>query len=457
MPISTENQALQQDLIRLRREIHHDPELGLALPRTRQRVLDALDGLPLEITIGRDIGSVTAVLRGGRPGPEASGPEAVAERHHAGPAAGPNRHSPEAAAERHHAGPAAGLDRHRPAVLLRGDMDALPLAERTGLDYASDTAAMHACGHDLHTAMLVGAARLLAGRRESLAGDVIFMFQPGEEGQDGAARMIAGGVLEAAGAPPIAAYALHVMSARFPYGVFTTRPGAILAGGDLLHVTVHGKGGHGSAPHLARDPIAAAAAMIGALPGLITRTVDPLDTAVLTIGAIHAGDALNVIPDRAEFRGTLRWHTPQLRDALRAGLSGMCRSIARAFEVEADPRITPFIGTTVNDAAEADFAASIAVELHGPQRFGNLPQPLFAGEDFSNILNLVPGAMILLGACPPDADPATAPDIHSPYAVFDDAVLSDGAHYLAELAARRLDLAAATPDVIAARSLPASA
>ncbi|MFF3570497.1 M20 metallopeptidase family protein [Nocardia jiangxiensis] len=408
MPTSTESQALQEDLVRLRRRIHGEPELGLDLPRTRRRVLDALAGLPLEITVGRELGSVTAVLRGGRAGP---------------------------------------------AVLLRGDMDALPLAELTGLDYASRTETMHACGHDLHTAMLVGAAQLLARCREKLTGDVIFMFQPGEEGQDGAARMIEEGVLEAAGAPPIAAYAIHVMSARFPHGTFTTRRGAVLAGGDLLRVTVRGTGGHGSAPHLARDPISAAAAMIGALPGLLTRTVAPQDTAVLTIGAIHAGSAGNVIPGSAEFRGTLRWHTPQIRDALRASLSGMCRSIAHAFGVEAETQITPYVGATVNDAAEADFAAGVAADLHGPHRYRELPQPLCAGEDFSNVLDRVPGAMILLGACPPEADPATAPDIHSPYAVFDDAILSDGANYLAELASRRLDIAA-TSNAVAAQALP---
>ncbi|WP_067683138.1 M20 metallopeptidase family protein [Nocardia miyunensis] len=407
MPTSIESQALQEDLVRLRREIHRDPELGLDLPRTRRRVLDALAGLPLEVAVGREIGSVTAVLRGGRPGP---------------------------------------------AVLLRGDMDALPLAELTGVDYAARTETMHACGHDLHTAMLVGAAHLLSRRRERLSGDVIFMFQPGEEGQDGAARMIEEGVLEAAGAPPIAAYAIHVMSARFPHGVFTTRRGAVLAGGDLLRVTVRGKGGHGSAPHLARDTIAAAAAMIGALPGLLTRTVAPQDTAVLTIGAIHAGSAGNVIPDSTEFRGTLRWHTPQIRDALRAGVSGVCRSIAHAFGVDAETHITPYVSPTVNDDAEADLVADVAAELHGPHRYQELAQPLCAGEDFSNILDRVPGAMVLLGTCPPEADPATAPDIHSPYAVFDDAILSDGASFLAELASRRLEIAASS-NVIAAQVL----
>ncbi|MET9486545.1 M20 family metallopeptidase [Nocardia sp. NPDC006630] len=393
MRTSQKRLVLQHDLVRLRRELHADPEVGLQLPRTRQRVLDALAGLPLEITLGRDIGSVTAVLRGGRPGP---------------------------------------------SVLLRGDMDALPVVERTGLDYASGNGAMHACGHDLHTAMLVGAARLLSARRHGLTGDVVFMFQPGEEGEDGAAKMIAEGVLEAAGSLPVAAYATHVMSARFPHGIFTTRRGPLMAGADLLSVTVHGSGGHGSAPHLARDPIPAAAAVVGALPGLLTRTVDPADTAVLTIGAMHAGAAGNVIPERAELLGTLRWHDVRTRDALREGFSEVCHSIARAHGVTAEPGVVEYLDVTANDPDEADFVAMVAAEVHGAQRYRDLPQPLCAGEDFCRVLDRVPGAMILLGACPPELDPADAFDNHSPYAVFDDAVLTDGALLHAEIAARRL-------------------
>ncbi|WP_235947087.1 M20 metallopeptidase family protein [Nocardia terrae] len=388
-----ETHALHRDLVRLRRELHADPEVGLALPRTRRRVLDALAGLPLEVTRGRAIGSVTAVLRGARPGP---------------------------------------------AVLLRGDMDALPLTELTGLDYASDNGAMHACGHDLHTAMLVGAARLLCARRHELSGDVIFMFQPGEEGVDGAAKMIAEGVLDAAGSLPVAAFAIHVMSARFPHGVFTTRRGALMAGADLLSVTVHGSGGHGSAPHLARDPLPAAAAVVAALPGLLTRTVDPSGTAVLTIGEIHSGTAANILAERAELRGTLRWHDVRTRDALRSGFGDVCRSIAHAYGVTAHPEVREYLDVTANTPAEADFAAAVAADLHGPHRYRDLPQPLCAGEDFCRVLDHVPGAMILLGACPADLDPTQAHDNHSPYAVFDDAVLTDGALLYAELAARKL-------------------
>src|SRR5580700_4215134 len=225
-------EAIAGDLRQLRRAIHREPEIGNDLPRTQEKVLAALDGLPLEVTTGTGLSSVTAVLRGGQPGP---------------------------------------------AVLLRGDMDALPITERTGLDYASAvTGVMHACGHDLHTAMLAGAARLLSARQAELPGNVIFMFQPGEEGQAGAAHMITEGVLDAAGGRPVAAYALHAASAQFPPGMFATRPGSMMAAADILDVTVRGHGGHASQPHLAQDPIPAACEMVTALQ-TVTRRFDVFD------------------------------------------------------------------------------------------------------------------------------------------------------------------------------------
>ena len=209
-------EAIAGELASLRHAIHREPEIGLELPRTQQKVLAALDGLPLEIATGTALSAVTAVLRGGPDG---------------------------------QAGQAGQ------AVLLRGDMDALPVTERTGLEYASQVSgAMHACGHDLHMAMLIGAAHLLAARQDELAGDVVLMFQPGEEGHDGAAMMVAEGLLDTAGRLPVAAYAIHVISAMLPLGVFATRPGPLLAAADRLTITVTGSGGHGSTPHRARDP-----------------------------------------------------------------------------------------------------------------------------------------------------------------------------------------------------------
>ena len=225
MPVRDEAAKLAGEIAELRHAIHREPEIGLDLPKTQAKVLDALDGLPLEISTGRALSSVTAVLRGG-----------------------------------------ARSRRPGPVVLLRGDMDALPVTEETGLPYASAVpGAMHACGHDLHTAMLAGAARLLSARQADLPGTVIFMFQPGEEGYAGARHMISEGVLDAAGQRPVAAYALHVTSNKLPCGMFSTRPGPMLAAADQITVTVHGRGGHASQPHRAADPIPAACEMVLAL------------------------------------------------------------------------------------------------------------------------------------------------------------------------------------------------
>src|SRR5215472_6976726 len=250
--------AISAELTELRRSIHAEPEIGLDLPLTQAKVLGALDGLPLEITKGQSLTSVTAVLRGAKPGK---------------------------------------------TVLLRGDMDALPVTERTGLPYSSRiNGAMHACGHDLHTAMLAGAAKLLSARQADLAGNVIFMFQPGEEGPGGGRIMVEEGVLDAAGERPVAAYALHVASSYLPVGcAVRLRP---VSAADTLHVTVHGRGGHGSQPHRAADPVPAACELVLALQAMVTRQFDVFDPVVVTVGMFHAGTADNVIPDEDQFRAT---------------------------------------------------------------------------------------------------------------------------------------------------------
>jgi amidohydrolase len=388
--------AISGELTELRRAIHREPEIGFELPRTQEKVLAALDGLPLEITTGRALSSVTAVLRGGRPGG---------------------------------------------TVLLRGDMDALPVTERTGLAYASQVnGAMHACGHDLHTAMLAGAARLLASRRAELAGNVIFMFQPGEEGGGGAQVMISEGVLDAAGPRPVAAFALHVASSLLPLGMYTARDGTMLAAADTLEITVHGRGGHGSQPHLAADPIPAACEIVTALQTLVTRRFDVFDPVVITVGSFHAGTASNVIPDQAELAVTVRSFSPRARAAAQDAALRLVRDVASAHGLSATAEFVDGYPVTVNDADEVTFASRVVAGLFGSERFLRTPNPISGSEDFSYVLEQVPGAFIMLGACPPDADPATAPFNHSAEAVFDDAVLADGTTLLAELALRRLCL-----------------
>ena len=398
MAVRDEAARLASEITELRHAIHREPEIGLDLPKTQAKVLDALDGLPLEVSTGRGLSSVTAVLRG-----------------------------------------SAHSRRPGPAVLLRGDMDALPVTEQTGLPYASAVpGAMHACGHDLHTAMLAGAARLLSARRADLPGTVIFMFQPGEEGCAGARHMISEGVLDAAGERPVAAYGLHVTSNKLPCGMFSTRPGPMLAAAGQITVTVHGRGGHASQPHRSADPIPAACAMVLALQTLVTRKFDVFDPVVITVGAFHAGTTDNVIPDQARFLATARSYSAASRDRLAEEIPRLITGIAAAHGLTADVEYAAEYPVTVNDAAEAEFALRTTTEVFGPGR-GQLAEfPVTGAEDFSFVLDEVPGAFVFLGACPPDRDPETAPTNHSAVAVFDDAALAAGTALYAELALRRL-------------------
>ncbi|AUG75020.1 amidohydrolase [Kitasatospora sp. MMS16-BH015] len=388
--------GLQPELAELRRDLHRWPELGLVLPRTQQRLLAALDGLPLEVTLGGgELSSITAVLRGGRPGPN---------------------------------------------VLLRADMDALPVQESADLPYASAVpGAMHACGHDLHMAALVGAVRLLVERRAELAGDVVFMFQPGEEGGGGAQLMVDAGVLEAAGERVVAAYALHVAAALLPNGLVATRPGPVLAASDTLHVTLRGRGGHGSSPHTALDPVPAMCEAVLALQSMVTRRIDAFDPVVLTVGTLSAGTAANVIPEEARFAATVRSFSAQSRAAAHTEALRVVRGIAAAHGLEVDAEVEPGYPVTVNDGAETAFAAAVAEELLGAGRYVEMPKPIAGSEDFGVLGELVPSAYLLLGAAPTDGrDPFGAAYNHSPEAEFEDNVLADGAALLAALAWGRL-------------------
>lgn len=381
------------DLVALRREFHRDPELGLELPRTQERVLRELDGLPLEITLGRPgLGSVAAVLRGGGAG---------------------------------------GGER---SVLLRADMDGLPVTEQSGLDFAATTGTMHACGHDLHTTMLIGAARLLASRRDELDGDVILMFQPGEEGYDGAGHMIADGVLDVAGPRPEAAFFMHVTSSTVPSGVVALRPGPMMSAADTLHVSVIGTGGHASSPHRAQDPVAVTAEIITALQTLVTRQFDVFDPVVVTVGNLHAGTQHNIIPERAEFQATVRSFSAAHQAAMSEKAVRLVRGIAEAHGLRAEVEYESLYPVTVNDPGMTDLMGATAAELLGEPAAMIMPNPHTGSEDFSRVLDAVPGAMAFLGACAPGADPDAAPFNHSPFAHFDEAVLPTGAALYASLA-----------------------
>ncbi|WP_105031683.1 M20 metallopeptidase family protein [Arthrobacter ruber] len=394
--------SLAGDITDLRHRLHREPELGLQLPRTQEKVLAALDGLPYEITLGTDTTSVTAVLRGG-----------------------------------------AAREGEAPVVLLRGDMDALPVQEAAGVPYSSEVAGvMHACGHDLHTAMLAGAATLLAERREQLAGDIVLMFQPGEEGHDGAGVMIREGVLDAAGRRPDAAYGLHVVSSLIPTGVFTSRSGPLMSASDGLTITVRGAGGHGSSPHSAKDPVTVAAEIVTQLQVVITRQFDMFDPVVLSVGVLRAGTQRNIIPETARIEATVRTFSAVNRDRMAEAVPRLVRHLVAAHGLEADVEYVHEYPVTVTDPDETAHAEAQVGALLGTDRYLTMPRPLSGSEDFSRILEAVPGSFVFLSAVTPGVEPVTAPFNHSPYAVFDDSVLPDGAALYAQLAISRLDAAA---------------
>lgn len=386
--------ALLDDVVALRRDLHRRPELGLDLPRTQARVLEALDGLPLTIRTGAAQSSIVADLDSGRPGP---------------------------------------------TVLLRGDMDALPMPEDTGLDFASETdGVMHACGHDSHTAMLAGAARLLAGRRGELTGRVRFLFQPGEEGQGGAAIALREGVLDATdGGDAVSwAFAIH-QTPTIPSGVIATRPGPVLASADELHVTLLGRGGHASMPHHANDPIPVACEIVQAVQTWVTRRVDVFTPAVVTIARIRAGTTTNVIPETARIDGTIRTVSPRVRADAHAAIHRLAEHVAAAHEMTAEVEIAPGYPVTVNDDAAADDVLNAARWLVGDDLAVAMPTPAMGAEDFSYILEEVPGAMAFLGTRPPGVAATEVAPNHSNRMVLDEAAMATGVALYAAAALSR--------------------
>jgi hippurate hydrolase len=386
--------ALLPDVAALRHALHRTPEIGLHLPRTQATVLEALEPLGLEVGTGTGLSSVVAVLRGARPGP---------------------------------------------AVLLRGDMDALPVTEDSGEPFSSEVpGVMHACGHDLHVAGLVGAARLLAARRDRIAGSVVLMFQPGEEGDHGARLMIEEGVLDAAGERVVAAYGVHVLSSLLPTGAVTSRAGTLLAAADTVHVTVHGRGGHGSMPHLALDPVPVAAEIVLALQAMVTRQFDVFDPLVVTVGRIEAGTTDNVIGADARLEATVRTFSEEVHALVPGRLTRVCEGVAAAHGLSVTVDYRRGYPVTTNHGAEVDRAARLTAGLFGERSYTTRAQPLAGAEDFAYVLQQVPGAYIGVGATPADADPATAPYNHSAQARFEDGALAVGPAVLAALALDRL-------------------
>jgi hippurate hydrolase len=375
-------------MVEVRRRIHRVPELGLELPLTQAIVLEQLADLELEVRTGDAVSSVVADLRGG----EGSGR----------------------------------------VIMLRADMDALPMPEHTELDFASEVeGVMHACGHDAHTAMLLGAARLLASRRDEINGTIRFAFQPGEEGFHGARHMIDEGLLTK---PDVdAAFALHV-SPNLPSGSIWTRGGALMASADVIEIDVIGKGGHASTPYLANDPMPVAAELVQALQTMVTRKINTFDPVVITIAKIRAGTTNNVIPEDVRMVGTLRAVSDAGRKHAITAMQRLVEGIAAAHDMRAELRVQPGYPVTTNDDEFAEFTLRVGASLLGREAVGHMPQPVMGAEDFAYVLHERPGAMAFIGVCPPGDHPSRAHACHSNRMMLDERAMCAGSAMYASVA-----------------------
>jgi amidohydrolase len=382
--ISPEVLALVEDMTALRRDLHRHPELGFREERTTRLVAERLRTLGYAVRTGLGKTGVIGLLSGGRPGK---------------------------------------------TVLLRADIDALPIAEEADVPWRSESpGVMHACGHDAHTAMGLAAAAVLAREAPALTGKVCFVFQPAEELLTGAAAMLADGALD--GVRADAAFAVHVMN-RWPVGTVAIRDGAVMTSADKLYLTVTGKGGHGANPHMAIDPIVATAQVIGALQTLVSREVPPLKTAVLSLTTIQAGTAFNIIPDRVELTGTLRCYDADLREKLLASLRRTAEGAAAALRCTADVRNDFLTPAVLNDPDATRLASEVAAGIVGRDRVVT-PDPLTGSDDVAYFWQRVPGCYAFVGSGNPAWSPT--PVSHNPKFTIDESCLPIGAELLVRAA-----------------------
>ena len=366
--IRPEVQAMTETVIEIRRDLHRHPELGFEEFRTSARVAEFLRETGLEPTEGIAVTGVTAEIHGEQPGP---------------------------------------------TLMLRADMDALPIEEETGLEFASQEAGkMHACGHDLHTAVLLGTARILNGMKNRLKGTVKLVFQPAEEGPGGADPMIKAGVLENVDY----ALGLHLWS-DLPCGHVAITPGPVMAAADTFRVKIHGKGGHAAYPHESEDPIVAAAALITAMQTLVSRNTSPFDSAVVSVTQIQGGSADNIIPERVEFSGTIRTFQPATKAALLKRLKEMVPSLCKSYGTVGTFEFTEGYPALINNPLPCQWVRSAAEDMQLPLS----AQATMGGEDMAYYLQKVPGAFFFLGAAP-DAAERVFPHHHPKFELDERAV-----------------------------------
>ncbi len=381
MPVLNRIADAADEIAAWRRDLHQFPELMYDLPRTSAFVADKLQSFGCdEVVTGIGRSGVVAVIRGRAPG-------------------------------------------RGQVIGLRADMDALPILEQTGAAYASQSPGrMHACGHDGHTAMLLGAARHLAETR-AFAGTAILIFQPAEEGEAGARAMLEDGLLERFAPQEI--YGMHNQPG-IPLGQFAVRPGAIMASTDRLEIFIDGRGAHAAKPHQGVDPVLVGSAIVMALQQVVARNVDPLESAVVSITMFHAGSVENVIPQTAELTGTARTLKPEVRAMLQQRLPAIVEGIAAAYGATARLKWVDGYPVTVNHPGPTAFAAQVAAEVAGADRVDTNVAPMMGAEDFSFMLEARPGAFIFIG----NGDSA---GLHNPHYDFSDAAIPFGTSYWVRL------------------------